>query len=357
MLSAFRTETTTQLRFFLVPSVAPALSFRALRCTRESPSQRFAIIHALTRFSVPSLIRPVPPPNHRVELLSSRKTAIGISIFLTAITWIVFGQTLGHQFVNYDDPEYVLANPMVNGGLSLRGLVWAFTHSHSSNWHPVTWISHMLDCQFFGLNPGGHHFTSVFLHTIAVLLLFLLLRQMTGTLWRSAFVAAIFAIHPLRVESVAWVAERKDVLSGVFFLLTLIAYVRYTRGPSLGRYLSVSILFALGLMSKPMLVTIPAVLLLLDYWPLNRQSGWRKLALEKIPLFGLPPLPLSPRLRPRDRPSLPSHDYPSRHESPMRSIVARSTSGRRSGLPDWRFFIPISDGLPFPLKSLPHLRC
>jgi hypothetical protein len=143
----------------------------------------------------------------------------------------------------------------------------------------------MLDCQFYGLNAGGHHFTSVLLHTISVLLLFLLLRQMTGSLWRSAFVAALFAIHPLHVESVAWVAERKDVLSGVFFMLTLLAYLHYVRQPSLARYVTMSILFALGLMSKPMLVTLPLVLLLLDYWPLQRQSSPAKLPMEKIPLL------------------------------------------------------------------------
>ncbi len=229
----------------------------------------------------------MPNPTRRVDLPSSSKAVISICFFLAVITWIVFGQTLTHPFINYDDPEYVSENPMVTGGLTLRGIEWAFTHSYSSNWHPLTWISHMLDCQVFGLHPGGHHFTNVVLHTVSVLLLFLLLRQMTGALWRSAFVAAVFAIHPLRVESVAWVAERKDLLSGLFFILTLAAYVRYARQPSLARYLMVSILFVLGLISKPMLVTIPCVLLLLDYWPLNRPEGWRKLIAEKIPLLGL----------------------------------------------------------------------
>ncbi|MGH8093069.1 MAG: tetratricopeptide repeat protein [Chthoniobacterales bacterium] len=229
----------------------------------------------------------MPNPVQRAEFSFPQKTVVGVCIFLAAITWIVFGQTLTHQFINYDDPEYVADNPMVTGGLSIRGIAWAFTHSHSSNWHPLTWVSHMLDCQLFGLNPAGHHFTSVLLHTAAVILLFLLLREMTGALWRSAFVAAVFAIHPLRVESVAWVAERKDVLSGVFFMLTLAAYVYYSRKPSLSRFLAVSMFFVFGLMSKPMLVTLPCVLLLLDYWPLNRKSDWRKLVAEKIPLFGL----------------------------------------------------------------------
>ena len=146
--------------------------------------------------------------------------------------WLVFGQTLRHEFVNYDDNDYVYENPEVARGLTLKGIVWAFTHVHSANWHPLTWISHMLDCQFYGLNPGGHHLTNVLLHTATAILLFLVLRRMTGVLWRSAFVAAVFAIHPLRVESVAWVAERKDVLSGLFFMLTIGAYVRYVQRQS-----------------------------------------------------------------------------------------------------------------------------
>ena len=214
----------------------------------------------------------------------------GICVFLAAATWFVFGPTLRHDFVNYDDATYVYANPAVSHGLTFHGLAWAFTHAHARNWHPLTTISHMVDCQLFGLNAGGHHFTNVFLHTIAVLLLFLLLRDMTGQLWRSAFVAALFAIHPLRVESVAWIAERKDVLSGVFFMLTLWAFVRYARQPSLGRYISMSILFALGLMSKPMLVTLPFVLLLIDYWPAKRMANRRAIwmvIVEKAPLLVL----------------------------------------------------------------------
>src|SRR5437667_2387587 len=209
----------------------------------------------------------------------SRRLILGICVFLIAITWLVFGQTLSHEFVNFDDHVYVYENPVITGGLTLPGIIWAFTHSHARNWHPLTTISHMLDCQLFGLNAGGHHFTNVFLHTIAVVLLFLVLRQMTGgpsrtgSVWPSAFVAALFAIHPLHVESVAWISERKDVLSGVFFMLTLSAYVRYARRPSVARYIMMSILFACGLMSKPMLVTLPFVLLLLDYWPLGRGRG------------------------------------------------------------------------------------
>jgi hypothetical protein len=206
---------------------------------------------------------------------------------------VVFGQTLGHGFVNYDDDRYVYKNPHVIHGLDLKGVEWAFTHSLMANWHPLTVMSHMLDCQLYGFNAGGHHLTNLLLHAATTILLFLVLRQMTQALWSSAFVAAVFAIHPLRVESVAWVAERKDVLSGLFFMLTLGAYVRYVRNPSSpGRYLMLTLLFALGLMCKPMLVTTPFVLLLLDYWPLNRfgtagnhfSIPW-KLIVEKIPLI------------------------------------------------------------------------
>jgi protein O-mannosyl-transferase len=221
--------------------------------------------------------------------------SLSVCISLAVLTWIVFGQTLWHDFINYDDPRYVYENTKITGGLSLSGIAWAFTHIHSMNWHPLTTISHMLDCQLYGLKAGAHHFTNVLLHSIAAILLFLALQYMTGAFWRSAFVAAVFAIHPLHVESVAWIAERKDVLSGVFFMLTLLAYVHYARAPSIWRYLMVVFVFALGLMSKPMLVTLPFVLLLLDHWPLGRirEEGSNvgrqlfKLAVEKIPLIVL----------------------------------------------------------------------
>ena len=213
---------------------------------------------------------------------------LGICIALAGVTWLVFSQTLWHDFINYDDPHYVYENTKITGGLSISGIAWAFSHIHSLNWHPMTTISHMLDCQLYGLKAGWHHFTNVLLHTLAAMLLFLALQQMTGAVWRSAFVAAVFAIHPLRVESVAWIAERKDVLSGVFFMLTLLAYVNYVRLPRIRGYLVVVFLFACGLMSKPMLVTLPFVLLLLDYWPLNRIKDqlWKRVA-EKIPLIAL----------------------------------------------------------------------
>jgi len=212
-----------------------------------------------------------------------------VCLLLAAITLAVFAQTFGHNFIFYDDNEYVFDNPMVAQGLTLKGFKWAFTGFHAANWHPLTWLSHMLDCQIYGLrHPGGHHATSVLVHTASVIALFLILRKMTGAIWRSAFVAAIFAIHPLRAESVAWVAERKDVLSGFFFILTIGAYVRYARGPrSALRYGAVVLLFVAGLMCKPMLVTLPAILLLLDFWPLKRTESVLRLVLEKLPLFAL----------------------------------------------------------------------
>src|SRR6516162_3036203 len=231
---------------------------------------------------------------------SSRLAQFAIFASITILIWIVFGQTLGHDFVNYDDKTYVYGNSLISSGLTLHSLAGAFVDTQTDNWHPLTLISHMIDRQIFDLKVGGHHFTNVLLHTIAVLLLFVWLRNITGRLWRSAFVSALFAIHPLRVESVAWIAERKDVLRAVFFFLTLLAYGRYIRAPTICRYLLMSILFACGLMSKPMLVTTPAVLLLLDFWPLNRNHrsemrgqkspngmSWTKLMVEKVPLFGL----------------------------------------------------------------------
>jgi tetratricopeptide (TPR) repeat protein len=211
----------------------------------------------------------------------------------------VFGQTEGFGFVNYDDQSYVYENPVVQKGLTWKGVLWALTYGKIGHWHPLTWLTHMGDCQIYGLWAGGHHWTNVALHALTTVLLFLALRSMTGALWRSAFVAAVFAVHPLRAESVAWISERKDVLSGVFFMLTLWAYVRYVRQPSRGRYIAVALLFALGLLSKNMLVTLPFVLLLLDWWPLKRMKQteadaspsfrvlfW-ELVREKTPLFML----------------------------------------------------------------------
>ena len=227
--------------------------------------------------------------------LTSRWKLVAVCVGLAVVTWFVFAQTLRYDFVNYDDPQYVYQNTRITSGISFDNVGWAFSHIHSENWHPLTTITHMLDCQLSGLKAGWHHLTNVLLHGLAAVLLFLALRCMTSTLWRSAFVAAVFAVHPLHVESVAWIAERKDVLSAVFFMLTLLAYFHYTRAPSTGRYLAVAAVVALGLMSKPMLVTLPFVLLLLDYWPLRRIDDPRQgtarqvvhLAIEKIPLIAL----------------------------------------------------------------------
>ena len=213
-----------------------------------------------------------------------------VCLVLAAITFAVFGQTAGFGFVNFDDDVYVYENARIASGLGLKSLASILTHADCNLYHPLTMLSLMGDYQIHGLHAGGYHLTNVLLHTASVILLFLVLRQMTGALWRSAFVAAVFAIHPLRVESVAWVAERKDVLSGLFFMLTIGAYVRYARRPwSPARYGLVVLLFALGLMAKPMLVTLPVVLLLLDYWPLRRVESRKlsRLVLEKLPLLAL----------------------------------------------------------------------
>lgn len=226
----------------------------------------------------------------------SPRLVIGICVLLATLTLIVFSRTFQYGFVNYDDAIYVLENPAIQKGLTLDGVGWAFTHTVAANRHPLTVLSLMLDYQLHGLNANGYHITNVLLHAVAAILLFLALKDLTGALWRSAFVAAVFAIHPLRVESVAWIAERKDALSGVFFMLTLWAYARYTSRPfSVGNYLLVALFLALGLMCKPILVTFPFVLLLLDYWPLKRGAKWGseqrppsvfwKLFLEKIPLL------------------------------------------------------------------------
>lgn len=219
---------------------------------------------------------------------------------LVALALLPYLQTLRHDFVNYDDNLYVSENPHVQQGLTIDSIAWAFTNAKGGNWHPLTWLSHMADVSVWGSKPGGHHFTNVILHAANTVLLFLVFAQMTGGIWRSALVAALFAVHPLHVESVAWVAERKDVLSTFFGLLALCAYSRYARAPSIKRYLLVVGLFVLGLMAKPMLVSFPFILLLLDIWPLRRWKLWQvedqeevspeskltnRVLLEKIPLF------------------------------------------------------------------------
>jgi protein O-mannosyl-transferase len=266
-----------------------------------------------------------------------------VCLLLAAVTLVLFRSVVGFDYVNYDDEDYVTANPHVQGGLTAANVAWAFTTGHSSNWHPLTWISHMLDVELFGKGPAGPHFVNLLFHVANTLLLFLLLRQLTGAFWRSAWVAALFALHPLHVESVAWISERKDVLSAFFGFLTLLAYVGFVRNaegggrwtedraederqrpvaggqqaqganqeaevsdfrppssvlclPSRGHYWLALLLFALGLMCKPMLVTLPFVMLLLDYWPLGRlrfsspadiRSGFKRVGLEKVPFVAL----------------------------------------------------------------------
>jgi protein O-mannosyl-transferase len=216
-----------------------------------------------------------------------------ICLVLVVLNLFVFARVGGFEFVNWDDPSYITENIHVQQGLSWSTVRWALTTAHSPYWHPLTWLSHLLDVSLFGLDPGGHHLTNLLLHIVNSLLLFGLLRRLTGHEWRSAFVAAIFAVHPLHVESVAWVTERKDVLSTCFLLLTIGAYSSYVRKPSRGRYAVMSVLFVLALMSKPMVVTLPVLLLLLDIWPLGRvgagseRAVWGWLLVEKIPVLVL----------------------------------------------------------------------
>ena len=180
-----------------------------------------------------------------------------VCLFLIVTTLAVYQQVRNHDFINLDNNLYITENDQVQKGLSRESVVWAFTTTHAANWHPITWLSHMLDFQLYGLNPKGHHLTNVFFHLLNTLLLFFVLQRMTGALWRSGLVAALFALHPLHVESVAWVAERKDVLSTLFWLLTIWAYTWYVERPRLTRYLLTFLTFTLGLMAKPMLITLP----------------------------------------------------------------------------------------------------
>src|ERR1035438_9437413 len=225
------------------------------------PSNRQRKPHATT----PAV--PAPPARHTPW----------ISVFLFLATFAVYAQVRHFDFVNFDDPEYVTSNPHVRTGITTANVAWAFTSGEAANWFPLTRLSHMLDYQMFGLRSGWHHLTNVLLHALAVLLLFAFLNRSTGRRWPSAWVALIFALHPLHVESVAWVAERKDSLSAFFGLLALWSYVRYVERPAPRRYLLVVLAFGLGLMAKPMLVTLPLLMLLIDVWPLGRISHMSRL--------------------------------------------------------------------------------
>ena len=236
--------------------------------------------------------------------LTENKSVILIILALTILVLVVYWPVQNYEFINYDDQVYVTDNYSIQQGLTFKNIVKTFSDFHTSNWHPLTMISHMLDWHLFGDRSGGHHWTSVIIHIFNTILLFLLLNKLTGAIWKSTFIAALFALHPINVQSVAWVAERKNVLSSFFWIVTILFYVRYVKQPEWKKYLPVFICFLLGLMSKPMLVTLPFVLLLLDYWPLNRMQIYsrnndqvetnmanmekRKLSfliLEKVPLF------------------------------------------------------------------------
>ena len=255
---------------------------------------------------------------HGLSLLRNQK---GLAIFLLiTVLVLVYAPVKDYPFLNYDDNKYVTEVPQVQQGLGWDSVVWAMTTIEAAFWHPLTWLSHMLDYQLFGLNSTGHHLTNLLFHLINVVLFFWVLHRMTGALWPSALVAALFALHPLNVESVAWVAERKNVLSTLFWLLTLLAYWGYVKKPGWQRYLGMMGIFVLGLMAKPMLVTLPCVLLLLDYWPLGRlgkdpREFWQRLprlAAEKLPLF----IPVA-----------------------VASVLAIQAQSRAGALPSW-------DGLP-----------
>jgi len=227
-----------------------------------------------TRSHVNGTALPSPDIGFKIKLI--------IYFLLSATIFIIYWQTLNHEFINYDDDLYVTDNRQVQDGFTVKSITWAFQSTRASNWHPLTWLSHILDYQLYGLDPAGHHLTNLLFHIANALLLFMILYSMTGALWQSAFVAIMFAVHPLNVESVAWIAERKNLLSTFFWLLTIWAYFRYATKATVGKYLLVLFLFALGLMAKPMLVTLPFVLLMLDYWPLKRiQTSKERAPLEE----------------------------------------------------------------------------
>ncbi len=247
----------------------------------------------------------------------SRRSLV-LGLLLALATLAVYWPARQFEYNNFDDQDYVSENPMVQQGLTVAGAKWAFTTGFAGNWHPVTWLSHMLDCQVFGVNPGAHHLVNVLFHILNTLLLFVVLKRMTGAEVRSALVAALFALHPLHVESVAWVAERKDVLSTFFGMLTVWAYARYAARPKAARYLPVLLFFALGLMAKPMLVTLPCVLLLLDYWPLGRLDHAR---------WATMPRPTS-QFGPNSFGPTPERRAPALHESPNHTRQSWSSALR-----------------------------
>ena len=272
-----------------------------MSATKVRRTQKNAVreLPRLAPRTVPVLQEPAVQPTNCDESSNFPwRQRVAPAILLALITFAVYLQVIHHPFSNYDDSEYITDNVNIHGGISWPTLRWALTSTEHANWHPVTWLSHALDWQLFGPDPAGHHLTSLFLHVTNVVLLFLFLARVTKSTARSLLVAALFALHPISVESVAWLAERKNVLCATFFLIALLAYARFAERPNVGRYLLVAMLFALSLAAKPMVVTFPFVLLLLDYWPLQRVQSWSrssaclsapqfpawKLALEKLPL-------------------------------------------------------------------------
>jgi Flp pilus assembly protein TadD len=271
-------------------------------------------------------------------------------LLIIIATILAYSGTFGNGFVHFDDTVYITENPHIQNGLSPSAVGWAFTAFHASNWHPLTWLSHMLDVTLFGLSPAGHHAMGLLLHILTALMLFGFLRSVNASHLIAAFVTALFALHPLHVESVAWASERKDVLSAFFWFATLWAYVRYTKKPSIVRYVVMLVLFALGLMAKPMLVTLPLVLLLLDLWPLERFSGDRKsilrIVIEKIPLFVLVIVAVVFTVIAQQEAIAPLERI---------SIIERTTNAIISyGTYLWQMFVPVQLSVFYPLPKKPQ---
>jgi tetratricopeptide (TPR) repeat protein len=293
-----------------------------------------------------------------------RAAKLGCTLLLVLITAGVYWPVTGFDFTNYDDPDYITNNPMVQQGVTRAAVAWAFETDYASNWHPLTWISHMVDCNLYGLKPGGHHLTNLLFHAANAVLLFLVLEQLTGSVWRSWLVAALFAWHPLHVESVAWVSERKDVLSTFFWLQTMSAYgkyVREARGARRGAYYGLALaFFALGLLSKPMVVTLPFVLLLMDFWPLGRNSkfkiqnsklengekntSWARLVVEKIPFLALAGLECVATLWAQKA----SHSVVATAALPVPDRVANALVSYVLYL--WKTFWPVNLAVPYPFS-------
>ena len=285
--------------------------------------------------------------------INPRKQKLIVYIALTVVTLAVFWQVNQYDFINIDDNVYVTENSHIQSGITLEGVRWAFSTTYAEFWHPLTWLSLMLDYQLHGLNAGGYHLTNLILHILSALLLFWLFNRMTGAIWKSAFVAALFALHPLHVESVAWIAERKDVLSAFFWMLTLCLYVYYTEKPAIRRYLPVLFSFILALMSKPMVVTLPVIMILLDYWPLDRfdlQKGKTNLILwqlrEKIPFFVLSAVFSMITLYAQYKPSVKHYPIPLGPRLANASVSFMTYLGKTFWPNDMAVYYPLSEQIP-----------